>query len=131
MQDFLKRWRMVDDKIIYQLNEVVPTASFRGNDGNEKVAANCKYFYEQLQASYRTRDNALDKCIDVTLARVQQIKKQRADHPDDNNLQSALRNEQSHLRLLQSERMIEDVVRKSTLKAFCERCRHAYTPSTQ
>lgn len=131
MQDFLKRWRTVDDKIIYQLNEVVPTASFRGNDGNGKVATNCKYFYEQLLASYRTRDTALDKCIGVTQAKVQQLNQQRADRPDDSNLQSTLRNEQSHLRMLQSERMVEDVVRKSTLKAFSERCRHAYTPPTQ
>ncbi|KAG8509100.1 Coiled-coil domain-containing protein 58 [Galemys pyrenaicus] len=51
--ELLKEMRTIDDRIVHELNAVVPIASFA-----EKIDANqtCKQLYESLMEAYTTKD---------------------------------------------------------------------------
>ncbi|XP_782179.2 coiled-coil domain-containing protein 58 [Strongylocentrotus purpuratus] len=124
-QEALKEMRMIDDKVIYNLNKVVPTTSFKGQvDASQK----CEGFYNELSSAYSGRENVIKRCISEVSTSINQLKKEKDQNPDDFKIMKDLRKRQGELRLMQSELNIEEVVKDRTLKVFHEKCRSHYTP---
>ncbi|KAK6633577.1 hypothetical protein RUM44_004184 [Polyplax serrata] len=124
-QDILKKMRELDDKIIYTLNTNLPTESFRGQ---KDTSSTCKELYGHLQQNFDKREKAIQKCINYSKDRVQDLKKKKDLNNDDYNIIRALRKEQSKLKLLQTELGVEEVVKDKTSKILYERCRMHYVP---
>jgi len=124
-QDALKKSRVIDDKIVYELNATVPTDSFaRGINVSER----CESLYKQLRSAYASRDSAIKRCVSDTQKKVEEMRKLHESDPNNTDLLKRLRKIQSSLRLLQSEINVEEVVKDRSLKVFYERCRSAYKP---
>lgn len=125
-QDSLKKMRQIDDKIIYLLNSVLPTDSFRGQ---VDPTNQCKDLFQQIQTGHAQREIAIKKCLDVSQRRVKQLKAQReAGQENDVATIKQLRKEQSTIRFLESELNVEEVVRSRTLSVYNEKCRSYYKP---
>ncbi|KAI8502684.1 protein MIX23-like [Branchiostoma floridae x Branchiostoma belcheri] len=124
-QEALKKFRTIDDKIVYQLNTAIPTSSFA-----DKVNAGtqCKSLYEELSQGHVQRENAIRKCIQQVSQQVAKLRQARETDHDNINLLKQLRKEQTKLRLMQQEMNVEEVVRDRSLKIFQERCRTFYKP---
>ena len=117
--------RAIDDKIIYELNDAIPTDYFAKNlDITEK----CKSFYEQLNDSHEQRHTIINKCMKETSDRVNHRKQEQQKDIDNHSLTRNLRNEQKKLRLVQQEVSIEEVIKDRTIKTYYERCRNVYRP---
>ncbi|CRK98850.1 CLUMA_CG012044, isoform A [Clunio marinus] len=120
-QEQLKQMRDLDDKVIYALNNSLPTASIKARtDSNPKE--NCKELYEKLKSSYANREKVIQECIILTAEQVSQLKKQRETN-DDTQLDKNFKNEQRKLRVLKQELGVEEIVKERSLKTFNERCR--------
>jgi len=118
--------RQIDDKIIYMLNTTIPTESFKGQ---VDPTTQCKDLFQQIDSVHKQRTQAITKCVDITKERVIQLKDLREKNGnEDPTLIKKLRNEQTTLRLLQSELNIEEVVKKRTIQVYYERCRGFYKP---
>ena len=118
--------RQIDDKIIYLLNSILPTDSFRGQ---VDPTHQCKDLFQQIQTGHSQREIAIKKCLDASRERVQHLKSLRAgEQENDIGLLKNLRKEQSTLRLLETELNVEEVVRKRTLSVYHEKCRGYYKP---
>uniref|UniRef100_A0A2K6UI06 Protein MIX23 n=1 Tax=Saimiri boliviensis boliviensis TaxID=39432 RepID=A0A2K6UI06_SAIBB len=87
-QELLKVMRIIDDRIVHELNATVPTASFAGKIDASQT---CKQLYESLMATHASRDRVIKNCIAQT-SEVQ------------------LRKEQTKLKWMQSELNVEEVV---------------------
>ncbi|XP_051171678.1 protein MIX23 [Leptopilina boulardi] len=128
-QDSLKKMRQMDDKIIYLLNTILPTDSFRGQ---VDPTNQCKNLFQQIQTEHSQREIAIKKCLDISRERVKNLKSQKdAAAQDDITILKQLRKEQSTLRLLESELSVEEVVKKRTISAYNEKCRSYYKPNLQ
>lgn len=126
-QDTLRRMRQIDDKIIYMLNTTIPTESFKGQ---VDPTTQCKDLFQQIESEHNQRTQAIARCVNITKKRVMQLKDLREKNGDESlTLAKDLRNEQTKLRLLQSELNIEEVVKKRTIQVYYERCRGFYKPS--
>lgn len=124
-KEALKVLRLIDDKIIYQLNKSVPTVSFAGEiNAQEK----CRQLYSELLAGYQTRGEAIKKCIHTVNENAQQLRRRRENNPDDMQIMRDLRKEQTKLRLMQSELSVEEVIQQRTFKVFNERCWKSFKP---
>ncbi|XP_043201087.1 protein MIX23-like [Amphibalanus amphitrite] len=127
-QEVLKKSRIIDDKIIYALNQSLPTKSF---EGQVDASQTCKDLYSKLKESYLCRESALQRCVAETAGRVDQLRAQRETNEesrDNADLLRDLRREQSKLRLYRSELHVEEVVRDRSRTIVRERCRLFYTP---
>lgn len=125
-QDTLRKMRQMDDKIIYMLNTTIPTESFKSQ---VDPTAQCKELFQQIESEHKQRTQAITRCVDITKERVMRLKDLKEKNGDGNpTLIKNLRNEQTKLRLLQSELNIEEVVRKRTSQVYYERCRGFYKP---
>ncbi|CAH3176968.1 unnamed protein product [Porites evermanni] len=124
-KEALKVLRLLDDKIIYELNKSVPTASFAGEiSAKEK----CNELYNELLTAYQTRDQAIKKCINTVNENVQQLRKRKENNQDDIQAMKDLGKEQTKLRLMRSELSVEEVIKQRTLKVFNERCWKSFKP---
>ena len=112
-QKTLKKLRDVDDKIIYALNLSTPTKSFqeRGAD----PAVRCSDLQQELAESHQARGRLVHSCIDI-------IKEQVRTMNDNNEDKAKVRAKQNILRGLESEVIIEDIIRERTNRAFKEKC---------
>lgn len=73
--------RDMDDKIIYALNNSLPTASIkRKTESNPEN--NCKELYNALKVSYSGRHKLIQDCILSTAGEVSQLKKQKESSDD-------------------------------------------------
>ncbi|XP_071865517.1 coiled-coil domain-containing 58 isoform X1 [Bombus fervidus] len=122
-QDALKKMRQLDDKIIYMLNAILPTESFKGQSD---PTAKCKDLYEQIQTGHKSRELAITSCLNASKEKVNQLKAERDNGNDSPQLLKALRKEQNTLRLLQSELNIEEVVKDHTVEVYYKKCRGFY-----
>ncbi|XP_063700767.1 protein MIX23 [Culicoides brevitarsis] len=123
-QEYLKKLRDVDDKLVYALNVSIPTQSFKGQENPE---ANCKDLYQKLRQGYDYRQQAIKKCIVAQANQVKVLKDARDKQNDadsfDMQLDKNFKAEQRKLRLLQAELNVEDILREKSFKMFNERCR--------
>ncbi|XP_060590122.1 protein MIX23-like [Ruditapes philippinarum] len=124
-QEALKRLRVDDDKIIYQLNEIIPTPSF---SGKVNTTEQCKSLYERMMRTYDGREKAIQHCVIKAREEVEHWRKCRLENRDDVEAENMLRKSQHKLRLMQRELDIDKVVKDRSYKIFYERCRNAYTP---
>lgn len=116
----------MDDKIIYLLNSILPTDSFRAQVDPTRQ---CKDLFQQIQTGHSEREIAIKKCLEVSREKVKKLKSQReGENENDVGLLKKLRKEQSTLRLLESELNVEEVVKKRTLSVYHEKCRGYYKP---
>lgn len=119
----------MDDKIIYLLNTILPTDSFKGQ---VDPTNQCKDLFQQIQTGHSQREIAIKKCLEISREKVKNFKSQRNEgQQDDTTLLKKLRKEQSTLRLLESELNIEEVVKNRTISAYNEKCRSYYKPNLQ
>ncbi|XP_076752367.1 coiled-coil domain-containing 58 [Xylocopa sonorina] len=124
-QDALKKMRQFDDKIIYMLNSIIPTESFKGQID---TTARCKDLYEQIHSGHKNRELVIMNCLNASKEKVKELKVQRDNGDESPQLRKELRKEQNALRLLQSELNIEEIVKKRTSDVYYERCRSFYKP---
>ncbi|XP_032235487.1 protein MIX23 [Nematostella vectensis] len=124
-KEALKVLRLIDDKIIYKLNTSVPTASFEGEVNAEK---RCRDLYGELLQGYSSRESAIKGCIHEVSNNIRDLREKREQDPDSNEFSKKLRNEQTMLRLMQSELLVEEVVKERSLKVFNERCWKSFKP---
>jgi len=121
--DTLKTNRLIDDRIIYELNKTIPTQSFAANvDVSEK----CKGLSDKVIATQERRVNAIKTCIKYQAEVTQKTKAEREQNPEDFKLKKQLGREQSNLRLLRQELGIEEIIQERVKKTFHERCRSYY-----
>ncbi|KAK0182337.1 hypothetical protein PV327_000486 [Microctonus hyperodae] len=125
-QDSLQKMRQIDDKIIYLLNTTIPTESFRGQvDPTTK----CKDLFHQIQSGHSQREVFIKKCLNTTRDRVQKLKEDKNNNPEDISILKALRKEQTNLRLLESELGVEEIVKNRTTQIYNNKCRGFYKPN--
>ncbi|XP_067676642.1 protein MIX23-like [Haliotis asinina] len=124
-QEALKKWRFIDDRIIYALNTSLPTASFAGE---VNATSQCQHLYKQLVETYDGREQAIKKCVRTVSAVVSDLQNQKKANPDNAEVMKKLSKERTKLRLMQSELNVEEVLRDRSMKVFYERCRTAYRP---
>ncbi|XP_046854794.1 protein MIX23-like [Xenia sp. Carnegie-2017] len=122
-KEALKILRSVDDKIIYVLNKSVPTLSFTAEINAE---VKCKELHEELIKAYTSRQNIIKRCISEVSSNVRNLQSKRNCGDEDNEVLNHLRNEQTKLRLMQSELNVEDVIKQRSLKVFKEKCWKVY-----
>lgn len=125
-QDALQKMRQFDDKIIYLLNNTIPTESFKSQID---PTAKCKELYEQIHSGHEKRELAITRCLNLSKEKLRELKAQRENGDESPQLLKALRKEQNTLRLLQSELNVEEVVRKRTVDVYYEKCRTFYKPA--
>ncbi|XP_018430295.1 PREDICTED: coiled-coil domain-containing protein 58 isoform X2 [Nanorana parkeri] len=124
-KEMLRVMRMIDDRIVYELNTSVPTVSFAG-----KIDAGqtCKQLYESLRDAHISREKAIKNCITQASSTVNRMQEERRRDGHNIPLTKQLRKEQTKLKLLQSELNVEEVVNDRSWKIFNERCRIHYKP---
>ncbi|XP_073166898.1 protein MIX23 isoform X4 [Lepidochelys kempii] len=112
-QDLLRVMRTIDDRIVHELNTTLPTASFAG-----KVDANqtCKELYQSLMEAHASREKIIKSCIAQTSNVVKTLREKREKAQDDIALLKQLRQEQTKLKLMQSELNVEEVVNDRSWK---------------
>ncbi|XP_075760502.1 protein MIX23 isoform X1 [Pelodiscus sinensis] len=125
VQELLRVMRTIDDRIVHELNTTLPTASFVG-----KVDASqtCKELYQSLMEAHASREKIIKSCIAQTSNVVKTLREEREKAQDDIVLLKHLRQEQTKLKLMQSELNVEEVVNDRSWKVFNERCRIHYKP---
>lgn len=85
--------RNLDDKVIYALNNSLPTDSIKARTESDPVS-NCKGLFDSLKQSYSQREKVIQECILLTAEEVSRLKKQREDNMDDGQLEKKFKNEQ-------------------------------------
>ncbi|XP_065442153.1 protein MIX23 isoform X1 [Chrysemys picta bellii] len=112
-QELLRVMRTIDDRIVHELNTTLPTASFAG-----KVDAHqtCKELYQSLREAHASREKIIKSCIAQTSNVVKTLREEREKAQDDVALLKQLRQEQTKLKLMQSELNVEEVVNDRSWK---------------
>lgn len=80
----------MDDSIIQSLNNSLPTESFSQEKDCSTV---CKDFFTQFETSYRNREQAVNKCLEISRKRVTELKERKSQN--DVGVLKELRSEQS------------------------------------
>nr|ACO15583.1 Coiled-coil domain-containing protein 58 [Caligus clemensi] len=112
----LKEMRILDDKIIYALNNSLPTASFTKD--RTELTATCRNLSNQVHQTFESRRKFISGCIEFTQRKI-----------DGATESSTKRNLRLKLRLIENENSVEDVVQNRTNKVLQERCRDYYNSS--
>lgn len=84
--------RDLDDKVIYALNNSLPTASIKRRT-ESSPEDNCKGLYDTLKVSYSGRQKVIQDCILLTAEEVSQLKKQK-ESSDDSQIEKRFKSEQ-------------------------------------
>lgn len=117
--------RKIDDQIIYALNSIIPTESFKAQVDAKKT---CKELHQQIVNIHEKREKSIKNCRDSTRNTLEQLKEEKKNTPDDPKLMNNLRNVQNTLRRLESELDVETIVKNRTNKIYNEKCRGYYKP---
>lgn len=122
-QDSLQKARKIDDQIIYALNSVIPTESFK-----EMIdpSTTCRELHQQISNVHEKRESSIIRFRDAARQEIDELKKQRTNNPDDVALKNNLQKVQNMLKRLESELDIENVLKNRTCKVFNEKCRFFY-----
>lgn len=120
-QDYLKRLRTVDDSIILNLNTRILTSSSKQDELQN--TENCKRFHDQLIEAYQSRDRCIKACLADAESKLTELKKAREANGSDLDVQKHLRREQTKMRMMQKETVVEEIIQDRSLKALQERCR--------
>ncbi|KAH7947067.1 hypothetical protein HPB52_007498 [Rhipicephalus sanguineus] len=126
-QEVLRKFRRVDDTIIYSLNTTLPTESFAAECD---PSALCQKLYKELLNAYSQRDKAIKGCLQQSKDKLDHLQELRAAKGDDQATLRELRKEQSktgllvnvrfscafQIRLLRNELNVEEVVKDRSLK---------------
>ena len=123
------KMRKIDDNIVYALNTSVPTESFVG-DRNE-LSKKCSSLRDQLNVSYKNREDLIKTCIIRTNDKLIKLKRCREEEGETAVLVKQLRTEQTNLRLLQKELNVEEVIQDRSNKIFHEKCRAFFRSTNQ
>jgi len=115
--DLLKNMRKLDDNITTALN---------ANWDPSNAKNTCSAIHDQLLKSYNDRDSLLKGCIAQSSERVRRVKERKDAEPDNPQVLKSLRKEQTHLRLMQAELSVEQVIRDRSSAIFNNRCRNYY-----
>jgi hypothetical protein len=91
-QEQLKLMRNLDDKVIYALNNSLPTASIKART-ESNPEKNCKSLFDSLASSYASRGKVIQDCILLTAEEVGRLKKLR-DEGDDVGVEKKFKSEQ-------------------------------------
>jgi hypothetical protein len=121
----LKRLREIDDKLIYALNQAIPTASMKSRTGTDP-SQTCAELRQKIHDSHENRGKFIKQCIQVTADDIVKMKKSMTDnnnYDDEKKLITLNRK----LRVLQTEEGVEQIVIEKTNRNFRERCRDYYT----
>jgi ElaB/YqjD/DUF883 family membrane-anchored ribosome-binding protein len=128
-QEALRKLRKFDDNIIYSLNTSIRTESFLEKSKQSEPVERCKQLWNDITKTYDQREKVIKSCVQISSEKVKELRAAREAKPDDIQLLKQLKNEQTQLRLLQSELGVEEVIRDRTVKVFHERCRNYYSPA--
>uniref|UniRef100_A0A914R6X9 Protein MIX23 n=1 Tax=Parascaris equorum TaxID=6256 RepID=A0A914R6X9_PAREQ len=102
-QDALGKMRLIDDKILFELNCALPSSSFSANiNKGEK----CKEIHMQL----------IRRCVNENQENVSRLRKSDTSPGD-------VRLAQNTLRQIKSEMDVESIVNERSEKAIHDRCR--------
>ena len=88
--------RDFDDKLIYALNNSLPTASIKART-ESNAASSCQSIFETLSSSYSSRGKVLQACILQTADQVVKLKKDR-ENSNDINIDKKFKSEQRKVR---------------------------------
>lgn len=92
--------RDLDDKVIYALNNSLPTESIKSRtDANPEK--NCKELHDRLKKSYVEREEWIQGCILITANELTALKQQR-ETSDDIDLEKKFKSEQRKVNIFQS-----------------------------
>lgn len=83
--------RGIDDTIIYALNTSIPTESFKGQLNANQT---CKELSNTLDTTYTERNKFIKSCIATTANRVQELKMQKDNNPDEMSSYKDFKSEQ-------------------------------------
>lgn len=112
-QDALGKLRVIDDKILFELNCALPSNSFSANvDKGEK----CRQIYQKLINIREQRLKLIQRCVDLNQENVARLRKSDVSSGE-------LRLAQNTLRLIKSEMDVENIVNERSEKAVHDRCR--------
>lgn len=123
----LSEQRTLDDRIIYELNSSIPTASFAtGNTAETK----CAGLHAQIKKAFEQRQAGLQNCINVLSAEILSLSQgvDASDHRAEQGKgktsveQSDLRTKQTLLRQVKAELRAEAILEEQTMTLFQERC---------
>ncbi len=81
----------MDDKIIYELNTIIPTASFAQD---MDVSSRCQNMHQRLEGAYHTRETAIKHCISEVQKTVAELKSNCEANPSDLKLLNQLKKRQ-------------------------------------
>uniref|UniRef100_A0A0M3HW71 MICOS complex subunit MIC10 n=1 Tax=Ascaris lumbricoides TaxID=6252 RepID=A0A0M3HW71_ASCLU len=112
-QDALGKMRLIDDKILFELNCALPSSSFSANiNKGEK----CKEIHTQLVKIRAKRMELIRRCVNENQENVAHLRKSDASPGD-------VRLAQNTLRQIKSEMDVESIVNERSEKAIHDRCR--------
>ena len=70
----------------------------------------------QLQGIHQSRTSAIEQCVEQTTRSIEELLRERSQRPDDSDVKKRLRKAQTMLRLMQSEVVVEEVIRDRSIK---------------
>ncbi|VDO07100.1 unnamed protein product [Rodentolepis nana] len=120
----LQTARKSDDRINNELNAALPTASF---SNSVDATQQCSRFFDKLVDLHKRRFQAIRRCIDVSNARIIDLKKQYEEDSSSMTLPVLIRKEQLQFRQFKSELLEEEIIRNSALRVLYERCRDHFS----
>ncbi|CAH8617146.1 unnamed protein product [Schistosoma rodhaini] len=121
----LSLWRKSDDRVRYELNSELPTASFLNK---VDYTSKCNTFVNKMLSYHEKRTNAIKDCIKLTAERL--IALQRSSELSSNECNKEvtrdIQKKQLLLRQFQTELLNEEVIQTSAFKVIYERCREHF-----
>ncbi|CAH8625793.1 unnamed protein product [Schistosoma rodhaini] len=121
----LNLWRKSDDRVRYELNSELPTASFLNK---VDYTSKCNTFVNKMLSYHEKRTNAIKDCIKLTSERL--IALQRSSELSSNECNKEvtrnIQKKQLLLRQFQTELLNEEVIQTSAFKVIYERCREHF-----
>ncbi|XP_078740659.1 protein MIX23, partial [Lampetra fluviatilis] len=115
-QEALRSMRQIDDRIAHELNASVPTASIARA---LNLAHTCAQLHSALQEAHAGRAAVISRCVSLasdSVARLSERRRRGGEEGEQLALNKALRNQQTTLKLMQSELNVEEVVNDQTWK---------------
>ncbi|MFH4980160.1 hypothetical protein AB6A40_006869 [Gnathostoma spinigerum] len=113
-QDALQKMRLVDDKILFELNVALPSNSF---SANVNKAERCRAIHDQLLKIRANRMKLIERCIKENQDKVSRLR-----NSDESSI-GDVRLAQNALRMVKSEMDVEQIVNERSEKAVHDRCR--------
>lgn len=121
----MKKLREIDDKLIYALNQALPTTSMKSRTGSDP-SKTCGELHQKIVDSHANRGKFLKECIQRTADDIVKMKKTVSEN-NEYEYEKKLITLNRKMRVLQTEEGVEQIVIEKTNRNFRERCRDYYT----